>query len=281
MKDSRIDQFLAAVSATDGFQALSDAKMDALGERERVVVIEEGCEVVAIGVTVVHRHGDGTRHWAVETAVVPGLRFAGFEDRLLEAALDLVPSGEAHSVWAHRRSFEAALERAGFVATRELAHYVVALPLSPPDADSRVRLYRPEDAQALLQVNRGAFAEHREAASLDADELARLMEQPWFDPAGLLVAEKDDRVAAFCWTRAHPNEDGEIYRIAVSPEAQGRGLGRRMILAGFNDLAQRSGSKRGTLWVDLDNKDALALYESLGMRRDSVNREFVKLTAGR
>ncbi|MDK1010756.1 MAG: GNAT family N-acetyltransferase [Actinomycetota bacterium] len=278
MRDPRIERFLADLVASDGSVPLSDAKIGGLGQRDRVVVIEEGDEIVAIGVTAVHRHGDGTQHWAVETAVVPGLRFAAFEDRLVGEALSLVPRGEAHSVWSRRRSLDAALERAGFAAARELAHYVVGLPLSFPRARIRVRPYQPGDAQALLEVNRDAFAGHREAESLDADELARLMGEEWFDPAGLLIAEEGGDMVAFCWTRVDENGDGEIYRIAVSLMWQGRGLGRSLVLAGFEYLSQHPDVLRGTLWVDLANAPGVSLYESLGMTQDSVNREFLKLT---
>lgn len=274
--DPRIERFLAELSAADGSAPLSDAKVGGLGERERVVVIEEAEEIVAIGVTVVHFHSDGTHHWAVETAVVPGLRFAAFEDRLLREALGLVPHTEAPSVWSHRRSLDDALVRAGYTVTRELGRYVVDLPLANSATEIQVRPYRPTDAPALLDVNRCAFAGHREAAALDAEELSRLTQQPWFDPAGILLAEEDGRVVAFCWTRVHPNADGEIYRIAVSPGAQGRGLGRRMVLAGFDDLALRRGVTRGTLWVDLADERAVSLYTSLGMMQGSVNREFLK-----
>ncbi len=277
MQDPRIEQFLAELSTVDGSVPLSDAKVGGLGGSGRFVTIEEADDVVAVGVAVLHAHGDGAEHWAVETALLPGLRFAAFEDRLLALALNLVPAGESCSVWAHRTSLEGSLDRAGFVATRELAHYFVAVPLSLSGGEIATRPYRPDDLQGLLGINRRAFAHHREAASLDAEELEQMMRLEWFDPDGLLVAEEEGDLVAFCWTRVHPNGEGEIYRVAVAPVAQGRGLGRSMVVAGFDDLARRRHVRRGTLWVDLADERALLLYESLGMTRGSINREFVRL----
>ncbi len=72
----------------------------------------------------------------------------------------------------------------------------------------------------------------------------------------------------------HPSGDGEIFRIAVDPQNQGRGLGIALLVAGFTYLAGRSDVQRGVLWVDAENKPALALYRSIGMTRDGSNREF-------
>ena len=59
-----------------------------------------------------------------------------------------------------------------------------------------VRGYRAPDADEVLRVNAAAFAHHPEQGSMDADDLAARMAEPWFDPAGLLVADTGDRTAA-------------------------------------------------------------------------------------
>ena len=274
MQDPRIESFLDALAAVDGVPALSDAKVGQLGHPERVVVIEEDDAVVALGATARHRHDDGSHHWAVETALTPGLRFPAFEDRLLESSLGLVPSGEPASVWSHRHSLDAALERAGFAIARELAHFVVRLPMPQPDGGLEVRSFETRDVDQVLTVNREAFTGHREASTLEEAGLRRLLGQEGLGAEGFLIAEEDGGIIGFCWTRVHRNGDGEIYRIAVAPVEQGRGLGRSLVLAGFNYLANRSDTTRGTLWTDVGDRRAVSLYEGLGMERDLVKREF-------
>jgi mycothiol synthase len=92
-----------------------------------------------------------------------------------------------------------------------------------------------------------------------------------------LVLEKDGEILGFCWTRVHESGDGEIFRIAVRPESQGRGIGRGLVLAGFDYLAGGEDVSTGTLWVDTSNEVALRLYEGLGMAVAHVNREFEKV----
>lgn len=185
------------------------------------------------------------------------------------------------SVWSHRRSLDAALERAGFAVARELAHYVVGLPISEPVGGLDVRPLETKDIVPVLAINREAFAGHREAASLDEPEFHRLLGHRGLGSEGFLVAEEDGEIIGFCWTRVHENRDGEIFRIAASPARQGRGLGRSLVLAGFEYLSRQPGVRRGTLWVDRANMRAVALYEGLGMAQDSVNREFVHQTLNR
>ncbi len=274
MDDQRIATFLDRIHKSDGTPPLSDAKVEQLGNAERMMSIEEADEVVAVGVAARHEQPGGSYHWAVETALVAGLRFQAFESRLLEAALALVPVGESRSVWSHRSSMDAALVGAGFASVRELAHFTVALPLEHSGNTLETRTFLTEDASDVIALNRAAFSSHREAASLDETELQGLVDRDGLGPEGFLIAEEDGEVIGFCWTRVHGDGDGEIYRIAVAPDRQGEGLGRKLLAAGLEYLANHPDVSRGTLWVDLGNKTAVELYRSIGMTQDLVNREF-------
>ena len=274
MHDARVGRFLDRLTELDRTQPLSDAKIGQLQYTDYAVVIEEDDEVVAVGVAAEHLQLDGSSHWSVETALDNGLRFGEFEDRLLSSALGLVPGGAAVSVWSHRRSLDAALARAGFDTVRELAYLTVEIPVDDPAGLAATRTLMSSDREEVLAINRAAFSSHREAASLDETELARLLDQPGMGPHGFLVMEGGDNMLGFCWTRVHPNGDGEIFRIAVSPVAQGRGFGRALVIAGFDHLANQPEVTRGTLWVDLSNTVAVNLYKDLGMTDALVNREF-------
>jgi mycothiol synthase len=89
------------------------------------------------------------------------------------------------------------------------------------------------------------------------------MAEPWFDPAGLIVAVTGDRMLGFHWTKVHSPSHGEVYVVAIDPEAQGRGLGRALTLAGLHHLAAR-GLDEVLLYVESDNAPAIAVYSRLG-----------------
>ncbi|MCL1600655.1 MAG: GNAT family N-acetyltransferase [Actinomycetia bacterium] len=274
MHDERVGRFLERLEEVDGTFPLSDAKLAQIKNSERTVVIEEDGSVVAVGVVAEHPQLDGSRHWSVETALDPGLRFVQFENRLLSSALGLVPGGKQVSVWSQRHSLDHALADTGFVVVRELAYMTVQLPIDSTCGDRVTRMLRSSDTDSILAINRAAFSSHREAASLDSGEFTDLLDQPGLGPEGFLVMEDDNEILGFCWTRVNATRDGEIFRVAVSPHVQGQGLGRALVIAGFNHLATEPDVTRGTLWVDLSNTAAVNLYRDLGMVDTLINREF-------
>ena len=217
-------------------------------------------------------HGFALLHGeALDLAVAPGARGRGEGTALAAAA-----SGSGvRTAWSHgdHPAARALAARHGFAATRELwvMRRAVAGPTAEPlpevPADAGVRGYRPDDDSEVLRVNAAAFAHHPEQGALDAAGLAERMAEPWFDPAGLLVATADGGDGApmlgFHWTKQHSADLGEVYVVAIAPEAQGRGLGRTLTLAGLHHLAGR-GVSEVLLYVESDNLPARKVYERLG-----------------
>lgn len=130
-----------------------------------------------------------------------------------------------------------------------------------------VRTYRPDiDDPAVVGVLRRAYAGTPEAG-WDREALESRRRQPWFDPQDLLVAEDpDEGMIGLHWTKRRTDGRGEVYNLAVAPEAQGRGLGRVLLDAGLAHLAE-IGLHEAILWVDAANRPALALYRSAGFTR--------------
>ncbi|PVG84461.1 mycothiol synthase [Nocardioides gansuensis] len=201
---------------------------------------------------------------ALSLVVHPRARGRGLGGELLRKAL------EQHTVltaWSHADHPAAARLAAahGFRRVRELWLMRRALtePLLPVPAGVEIRSYRDSDRDELLRVNAAAFAHHPEQGALDAEGLALRMAEPWWDPAGLLVVPERDRLLGFHWTKQHSPGLGEVYVLGIAPEAQGRGLGRALTLAGLHHLTGL-GVGEVVLYVEGDNAAAIRTYSGLG-----------------
>ena len=250
-----VDDVRGAVRAVDGH--------DPLDEQAALLLKHHGLAgarlwVTEAGFALLH---DG----ALDLAVAPEARGTG-EGAALAAAV--AASGEeVRTAWSHGNhpAARAIAKQHGFEATRELwvMRRPTSEPLPPLETDIEVRGYRPEDDAEVLRVNAAAFAHHPEQGSMDAAGLAERMAEPWFDPAGLLVAHDGDRMLGFHWTKHHDADLGEVYVVAIAPEAQGQGLGRVLTLAGLHHLAGL-GVREVLLYVESDNRPARKVYERLG-----------------
>lgn len=180
-------------------------------------------------------------------------------------------------VWTHGRRSRLieALTARGYERARELlqlrrpldaAH---PLPADPPlAAGVTVRAFVPgSDDDAWLALNAAAFADHPEQGRWTPADLRARFSEAWFDPAGLLLAERHGALLGFHWTKVHPGSTdepgpGEVYVLGVAPDAQGLGLGQGLLIRGVRHLAER-GCPTVLLYVDGDNP-ALRLYERVG-----------------
>ncbi len=226
--------------------------------------------------------GAGAGDMSGELVVHPAYRRRGY-GTALTAALTAGAGGHGIRLWAHGDlPAAAALARsAGFTRFRALwqmrmplAGDAIPSPVLPPG--TTLRTFRPgQDEEAWLQVNRRAFASHPEQGSWTRSDLELRETEPWFDPDGFFLAERDGRLAGFHWTKVHPAQDGgapigEVYVVGVDPAQQGSGLGRALTLAGLAHL-QRLGLAQVMLYVDESNAPAIRMYTTLGLRRWSTD----------
>jgi mycothiol synthase len=209
----------------------------------------------------------------VHLCVDPDQRDAGIGTGLLEALLSDVWPRRSLEAWSHadHPAARRLATRHGFEVVREL--WVMRRPASEALPDLEVpdglviRGFRPEDTEALLALNAAAFADHPEQGQMDAAAFAERCAESWFDPAGLLVAVDtssaaapgDESLVGFHWTKVHDRDHGEVYVVAIAPEAQGRGLGRLLTLAGLHHLHDR-GVREVLLYVESDNAPAIRVY---------------------
>lgn len=141
-----------------------------------------------------------------------------------------------------------------------------------PSVDLPLRSFLPGlDEEQWLALNTRCFADHPEQGRLSIEDLKQRMSESWFDPLGFLIYE-DQSMIAFCWTKIHSPERGEIYVVGVDPSAQGQGLGKKLATAGLRYLKSRD-LHEAILYVDEGNSSARAIYEELGFRE--ISRETI------
>jgi mycothiol synthase len=175
-------------------------------------------------------------------------------------------------LWSHgQRSAVAHIaEERGYERVRtlwQLRRSLSDVPDVDPPAGVRIRPFVPgQDEESWLAINGAAFATHPEQGRWTRRDLAAREAEPWFDPAGFLLAERDGGVIGFHWTKLHPDGLGEVYVLGVDPAAQGMHLGPSLLAAGLRYLAGR-GAPEVLLYVEGDNQKALALYEHFGFHR--------------
>lgn len=117
---------------------------------------------------------------------------------------------------------------------------------------------------SVIRINNHAFADHPEQRSLDKTSFGLRVQARWFDPAGLVVASHDGLDVGFVWMKCDHPRPAELYVVAVEPNAVIRGLGRSLVLRGFDHAVAAHGATAGMLFVDAANSRAAGLYESLG-----------------
>ncbi|MFB6571734.1 mycothiol synthase [Streptomyces noursei] len=207
---------------------------------------------------------------AAELVVHPGHRGRG-HGRALGGEL-LAQSGRRLRVWAHgghpaARHLAQTLGLSMFRELRQMRRSLADLDLPEPALAEgvTVRTFQPDtDDAAWLEVNAEAFAHHPEQGALTQRDLDDRKGEPWFDPKGFFLAERDGRLVGFHWTKAHAEEGlGEVYVLGVRPGAQGGGLGKALTAIGLRHLSAQ-GLATAMLYVDADNTAAVTVYERLG-----------------
>jgi mycothiol synthase len=226
---------------------------------------------------------------SAELVVHPDFRRRGFGGELLDRVLQQAGDRVLH-VWAHGDLPGSAelLSSRRFTRDRVLLQMRRDLGGLDPDPkpalpdDVTVHPFRPgRDEGAWLRVNARAFAAHPEQGSWTPEDLRLREAEPWFDPAGFLLAWRGDAddggvLLGSHWTKTHPPGDvadeavGEVYVLGIDPDAQGLRLGRALTDLGLAHLRGR-GLGQVLLYVEEDNEAAVRLYESRGFRRFAVD----------
>ncbi|MFE9910890.1 mycothiol synthase [Streptomyces clavifer] len=269
---------LGEAAGTDGRQAVSEQGRLQLrgGDREGVRHFLLTADGVLAGYAQLE-DTDPVEAPAAELVVHPAHRGHG-HGRALGAAL-LAATGKRLRAWAHggkpaARHLAQVLGLSLFRELRQLRRPLGSLDIAEPVLPTgvTVRTFVPgQDDAAWLAVNSAAFAHHPEQGSLAQRDLDDRKAEPWFDPKGFFLAERDGAIIGFHWTKVHAEEElGEVYVVGVLPEAQGGGLGKALTAIGLRHLAAL-GLPTAMLYVDADNPAALSVYERMGFATHEVD----------
>jgi mycothiol synthase len=160
------------------------------------------------------------------------------------------------ALWQMRRSLQARLGRPQFADGIAVRTFEVG-----------------KDEDSWTALNARAFVRHPEQGAWTRADLDLREQEPWFDPEGFFLAEREGKLIGFHWTKIHGQDGregghaheamGEVYVVGVDPSERGTGLGRALTLLGLHYLRSR-GLFQVMLYVDESNSAAIRLYESLG-----------------
>ena len=284
-----VTALLDRAAAVDGRRPLSERKwidlVEAGPEGLAAVLACDGPDTPPVGFAQVSGHDAA---WGVELVVDPSARDRAEEigGALVGGAVDAIRAagGGRMFLWVTHAGDEddRVAAAAGLRPGRDLLQMRRPLPVEEA-ADLVTRAFVPgRDDEAWLAANNRAFAGHPEQGGWTAANLAARQREPWFDPDGFLLHERDGRIAGFCWTKIHEDHDpplGEIYVIGVDPDFQGHRIGRPLVVAGLDSLARR-GAAIGMLYVDAANDAAMRLYRDLGFEVDHVDRAYTGTVEG-
>ncbi len=122
----------------------------------------------------------------------------------------------------------------------------------------------------LAQIQNRSFAEHWGYNPNTVEEIIYRTNLSNSSPEDVVLTYDGDKVTGYCWTGVTPEGEattgerrGRIFMLGVEPDYRGKGVGKRVLLAGLAHLKSK-GLRVAELTVDSENETACALYRSVG-----------------
>ena len=167
---------------------------------------------------------------------------------------------------------EQLLTQMGFTFVRRFLELRLDLSKTPlPEISEicpRCRPLQPGEEERLTQLQNRSFTGSWGYNANTVEEILYRIHLPNCSAEDIILVFHWDNPIGYCWTRTNfwKNKDtGRIYMLGVDPDYQGRGLGKRLLLAGLSYLKGK-GRQVVELTVDRENKVACTLYKSVGFK---------------
>ena len=123
----------------------------------------------------------------------------------------------------------------------------------------------------LTQIQNRAFAGDWGYNPNTVEEIIYRANLSTCSPEDIVLIYEGDKVIGYCWTGvtyeggATSKRKGQISMLGVGPDYRGKGIGKKLLLAGLARLKSK-GLQVAELGTDCENKIARALYKSVGFK---------------
>lgn len=204
----------------------------------------------------------------VTKSVLAAAAWAPTADALYNAVRKAIPAGIVeHEMFVDARNVNCRdfAARHGFVGHGEMAIYYMTPDRLAALPEATAEPWDERFATNFIALHDRLFPRSNYTLAYMLEEVAK--------GAVFLILTDGDSLMGYFFGRADP-ESGEAYvdLIGVDGAYQGRGLGRRLMLAGLAQLRRMPGLRQVNLTVVAGNEPAMRLYDSLGFvkERDMV-----------
>ena len=134
---------------------------------------------------------------------------------------------------------------------------------------------RGEEAE-LTEIQNRSFADHWGYNPNTVETTRFSINLSHTSPEDVIFTCEEDKIIGFCWTEVIGDNQGRIYMIGTDPNFQGKGIGKKSLLAGLLYLKSKD-INSSILTVDSENKAALKLYRAVGFERRKTTLSFEKV----
>ena len=137
------------------------------------------------------------------------------------------------------------------------------------DASRECRCLESGEEKELARIQNLAFDGHWGYHPNTPETIAYYTQLSESTTENIIISCEEDKIIGYCWVEIVPGDEqsdgpaGEIHMIGADPDYQGKGIGKKVLLAGLAYL-RRKGIMTAYLSVDSENQSALTLYDSVG-----------------